>query len=285
MKEKILFFDIDGTLVGFDGKMPASTQEALRRAKENGHKLFLCTGRCRTQIYPWLLSDYPFDGLVMCAGANVYVGDEQICHRTFGPERMKALITFLEENGVSYLIQNEHGVYMTDRCLRSEARIMNQIFGLEIEDGKYQEAFERVLGTMAVDDSIACEPEKFGDIETLIYHNSPLTVDQMQEKFEPLGIKVTAASIKKPSPYEGEVTVLGVTKREGMQAVEEYYGLTREDTVAFGDGPNDLQMLEYAGTGVCLGDGSEEAKDKADYITNALADDGILHAMEHLGLI
>jgi hydroxymethylpyrimidine pyrophosphatase-like HAD family hydrolase len=55
--------------------------------------------------------------------------------------------------------------------------------------------------------------------------------------------------------------------------------------VAFGDGPNDLQMLEYAGTGVCLGDGSQEAKDKADYITNALADDGILHAMEHLGLI
>ena len=61
--------------------------------------------------------------------------------------------------------------------------------------------------------------------------------------------------------------------------------MTREDTVAFGDGPNDLQMLEYAGTGVCLGDGSEEAKEKADYITNALADDGVLHAMEHLGLI
>ena len=135
MKEKILFFDIDGTLVGFDGKMPASTQEALRRAKENGHKLFLCTGRCRTQIYPWLLSDYPFDGLVMCAGANVYVGDEQIYHKTFGTEKMKALVTFLEESGASYLVQNEHGVVMTERCLRSEATIMNEIFGLEIEDG------------------------------------------------------------------------------------------------------------------------------------------------------
>ena len=49
-RKRYLFFDIDGTLVGFDGKMPASTQEALRRAKVNGHKLFLCTGRCRTQI-------------------------------------------------------------------------------------------------------------------------------------------------------------------------------------------------------------------------------------------
>lgn len=285
MKEKILFFDIDGTLVGFDGKMPDSTQEALRRAGENGHKLFLCTGRCRTQIYPWLLSDYPFDGLVMCAGANVYVGNQQIYHKTFGPERMKALVDFLEKSGTSYLIQNEHGVLMTDRCLRSEARIMNEIFGLKVEEGKYREAFERVLGAMEIDNSIATEPEKFGDMETLVYHNSPLTVAEMQAKFEPLGIKVTLASIQKPNPYEGEVTVLGVTKREGMKAVEEYYGLTREDIVAFGDGANDLQMLEYAGTGVCLGDGSQAAKDKADYITDALPDDGILHAMEHLGLI
>ena len=122
-------------------------------------------------------------------------------------------------------------------------------------------------------------------METLIYHNSPLTVEEMQVKFEPLGIKVTLASIQKPDPYEGEVTVLGVTKREGMKAVEKYYGLTREDIVAFGDGSNDLQMLEYAGTGVCLGDGAQAAKDRSDYITDALADDGILHAMEHLGLI
>ena len=285
MKEKILFFDIDGTLVGFDGKMPYSTQEALRRAKENGHKLFLCTGRCRIQIYPWLLSDYPFDGLVMCAGANVYVGDRQIYHRTFGPKRMKALVDFLENSGASYLIQNEQGVLMTERCLRSEARIMNEIFGLEVEEGKYREAFERILGAMEIDNSIAAEPEKFGNMETLIYHNSPLTVEEMQAKFEPLGIKVTHASIRKPSPYEGEVTVLGVTKREGMKAVEEHYGLTRDDIVAFGDGPNDLQMLEYAGTGVCLGDGAQAAMEKADFITDALGDDGILHAMEKLGLI
>ena len=138
---------------------------------------------------------------------------------------------------------------------------------------------------MKIDDTIATEPEKFDSIETMVYHRSPLTVEEMQARFEPLGIKITAASIQKPSPHEGEVTVLGVTKREGMKAVEDYYGLTREDTIAFGDGPNDLQMLEYAGTGVCLGDGSKAAKDKSDYITDALADDGIFHAMEHLGLI
>ena len=134
MNRKLLFFYIDGTLVGFDQKMPASAQEALRRAKENGHKLFLCTGRCRTQIYPWLLSDHPFDGLVMCAGANVYAEGQQIYHRTFGPERMKALVDYLESVGASYFVQNEYGVLMTQRCLRAEAFNMADIFGLE-EDG------------------------------------------------------------------------------------------------------------------------------------------------------
>lgn len=285
MKEKLLFFDIDGTLVGFDQKMPASTREALYRAKENGHKLFLCTGRCRTQIYPWLLSDYPFDGLVMCAGANVYVGDRQIYHRTFGPERMKAMIDFFEDEGVSYFIQDERGVLMTDKSLRSEVSIMNEIFGLDVGEEDYHEAFEKILGKLTIDNRIAAEPEKYGGMETVVYHKSPLNVAQMREKFEPLGIKVTEVSTQKPGPYEGEITILGVSKREGMKAVEDFYGMNREDTIAFGDGPNDLQMLEYAGTGVCLGDGSQAAKDKADYITSALADDGILRAMEYLNLI
>ena len=285
MSPKLLFFDIDGTLVGFDQKMPASTREALFRAREKGHRLFLCTGRCRTQIYPWLLSDYPFDGLVMCAGANVYAGDKQIFHRTFGPERMKALLGFLEEAKASYLVQNEYGVVMTQRCLQSEARIMSGFLGSQVAGNDFQAAFEKVLGRMRVDDTLAAEPEKFPDIETVIYHGSPLTVEEMQRKFEPLGIKITEASIQKPSPYDGEVTVLGVTKREGMQAVEQYYGLGRADTVAFGDGPNDLPMLEYAGIGVCMGDGAESAKAKADLVTDALAEDGLLHAMERLGLI
>lgn len=284
MNRKLLFFDIDGTLVGFDQKMPVSAQEALRRAKENGHKLFLCTGRCRTQIYPWLLSDHPFDGLVMCAGANVYAEGQQIYHRTFGPERMKALVDYLESVGASYFVQNEYGVLMTQRCLRAEALNMADIFGLE-EDTDYQRAFEKMLGKMKIDNNIPVSPENYGDMETLVYHGSPLTVDEMRAKFEPLGIKVTECSVKKPKPYEGEVTVLGVTKREGMKAVEEFYGMTREDIIAFGDGPNDLQMLEYAGTGVCLGDGSQAAKDRSDYITDALEEDGLLHAMEHLGLI
>ena len=55
MNTKYLFLDIDGTLVGFDGVMPSSALEALKKAHENGHKLVICTGRQLSQVYPWLL--------------------------------------------------------------------------------------------------------------------------------------------------------------------------------------------------------------------------------------
>ena len=60
---KIIFFDIDGTLVGFKGDILDSTREALQAAKRNGHKILLCTGRSKNQIYPWLLEE-GFQGIV-----------------------------------------------------------------------------------------------------------------------------------------------------------------------------------------------------------------------------
>ena len=71
MNTKYLFLDIDGTLVGFDGVMPSSASEALKKAHENGHKLVICTGRQLSQVYPWLLKEIPFDGLILSGGAMV----------------------------------------------------------------------------------------------------------------------------------------------------------------------------------------------------------------------
>ena len=70
MGSKVLFLDIDGTLVDFRGKMPESAGRALELARERGHKLVLCTGRTRTQLFSWLLA-YGFDGLITGAGAQV----------------------------------------------------------------------------------------------------------------------------------------------------------------------------------------------------------------------
>ena len=63
------------------------------------------------------------------------------------------------------------------------------------------------------------------------------------------------------------------------------YGLTAEEAIAFGDSENDLEMLRAAGIGVAMGNGTPEALEAADYVTGDCDDDGLLHALEHFGLI
>lgn len=80
---KYIFLDIDGTLVDFQGKLADSALKALETAKSNGHKLFVCTGRQRSQIYPWLLEKVEFDGAVCSSGAYVMTDGECIAQYCF----------------------------------------------------------------------------------------------------------------------------------------------------------------------------------------------------------
>ena len=77
----------------------------------------------------------------------------------------------------------------------------------------------------------------------------------------------------------------GYTKATGMRKMCEALGIDRADTIAVGDSVNDLAMLEYAGVGIAMGNGSAEAKAAADYVTSELQDDGIYNAMLYFGLI
>ena len=90
---KYIFLDIDGTLVDFQGKLADSALKALETAKSNGHKLFVCTGRQRSQIYQWLLEKVEFDGAVCSSGAYVMADGECIAQHCFSKE----YITFLSD--------------------------------------------------------------------------------------------------------------------------------------------------------------------------------------------
>ena len=82
-----------------------------------------------------------------------------------------------------------------------------------------------------------------------------------------------------------EFLIKGNSKAAGMQMVLDAVGCAVEDTMAFGDSGNDLPMLKAAGIGVCMGNGVQEAKDAADYVTKTVLEDGIFHALKHFHLI
>lgn len=102
--EKVLFFDIDGTLVNFDTTILASTITALRLARENGHKLILCTGRSLGQLQG-AIKELSFDGGVLAAGAYVRYQDQVIDAITIPGEKLRNIWSFIDEEKLPYIVQ------------------------------------------------------------------------------------------------------------------------------------------------------------------------------------
>ena len=76
-----------------------------------------------------------------------------------------------------------------------------------------------------------------------------------------------------------------MTKSLGMETMLQHIGVAREDSFAFGDSMNDMDMLEYAQVGVAMGNAADYVKASADYVTRSVAEGGIYEAMKHWGLI
>ena len=91
----------------------------------------------------------------------------------------------------------------------------------------------------------------------------------------------------KYKPITGEQMAENCVKKwqRDQDPTYKYYGLTKEEIIAFGDGENDLEMLAFAGVGVAMGNADEEVKEVADYVTTEIDDDGIWNACKHFKLI
>lgn len=269
---KIIFFDIDGTLVGFQGGMPESTREALNMAKRNGHKIILCTGRSKNQIYPWLL-EVGFDGIVAAAGAYVECDGKVVFHQTMDKDTVKKAVRFLRQQKAPYGFQSADATIVH----KDQAESMQQIFtdmGIDVDK------IAQIFFGLRVEDGEDFYPE----VEKMMYYKCPLPVVEVAELFSP-EMEVTVSSFEEPDESSGEVTIAGINKATGMQKVVDYFGLTQEDTIAFGDGPNDMEMMQYAKIGVAMGNSVEELKQHAYMVTDDIEADGIMHAMLKLALI
>ena len=109
--------DIDGTLVGADGRVPESAAEAIRRARENGHKIFICSGRCRCEMHENILC-VPLDGIVGSAGAYVEIDGRVIFHRSMTEKMNAKLLDYFLSRGMAILLETNGELYGNDVAIR-----------------------------------------------------------------------------------------------------------------------------------------------------------------------
>lgn len=293
---KVVFLDIDGTLVDYNGNVPESTKKAILQAKKKGHKMVLCTGRSKFQI-PKKLWELGMDGVIAGAGAFVEAFDSAaekgipatdetvsndskitttgtiLCQMVIDAEHAKSSYDYLEGNGVLYCYQGEDGIVLNQRSY-------DGMMEIDRLNGMSEEMMESLHGEIHLTET----PWDVPNLEKIIFYDAPFTMEQVKADMLPY-FDTVALSLSGTEGVCGEIGLNNIHKATGIKLFLEHVGVGREDSIAIGDGPNDLQMMEYAGVGVAMGNAKEEVKKLADMVTSDVAEDGIYHAFEKLGLL
>lgn len=261
MDTHIIFFDIDGTLIDEEtDAVPASAGEALRRAKVQGHHLFVCSGRCKA-IMPDNVLELGFDGLIGGCGTYIEMGGAEIYHHTLSEQLQKEVIEDLQRYHIDGVLEGRDcSSFRRDYWMPVVKRIFT-------ENGTF------MAKTQCFWD------EEFSFDKMALWFDESSDMGQFQAKYEDV-----FDFIRRDSTFY-EVIPKGISKATGMEFVCEKLGIPRENTVAFGDSTNDISMLAFAGTSVAMGSGNPILFEKVDLVTDAVLEDGIANAMKHLKLI
>ena len=275
MKTKHVFLDIDGTLVGYDSKIPDSALKALQIAQANGHKMIISSGRAYCMIYKELLDTVDFDGIISSGGACVMVDGKVIYESYIEGEDLAFVIDYFRANGINYLLMSKNDIY-------AEPVFNKYVLPGMIKAGYNKDLVEQAYGTNIEVEDIRCVK----GCNKLAYFTSPFRPEKIASDLEGRFYVVDFSVGKtEKSNFFGEMNNGGVNKALGIDKYLEYVGGSIEDTVAIGDSANDLEMLEHAGVSVAMGNGTEAAKASADFVTTDVDKDGIYNAFVKLGLI
>ncbi|MDR2037491.1 MAG: Cof-type HAD-IIB family hydrolase [Bacteroidales bacterium] len=257
---KAIFFDIDGTLVSFKSHtVPRSTVDAINEAKKNGIKIFIATGRSFPQIPD--LGNLQFDGYITLNGAYCITDKDDIVVKNPIPEDdIKALLTYLE-NGqqfpCSFMTKDKISINYVNQRVEEMARLVNlPVPGIiDIHEAAKDEIFQI---NVYVDEDV--ERQLMKDI--FIHCDS----SRWNHLF-------------------ADINVQGNSKQTGIDEFLKYYDLRIEETMAFGDGGNDMSMLKHVAIGVAMGNAKDQVKAVADYVTDSVDDDGVRNALVHYNII
>lgn len=260
---KALFFDIDGTLVSFDThEIPQSTIDALIAAKAKGLQLFISTGRPKAIInnLSALQERNLIDGYITMNGAYCFVGSEVIYKSAIPTADVQALMDFCTNKNYPCIVVGEHDV-----CVCQPNELVKQIFHdfLKVD----------ILPIKTPEAAIQGKD---------IFQLTPFITEEEESEVLP---SIPNCEIGRWFPAFADVTAKGNTKQRGIDEIIDHFGIRLEETMAFGDGGNDISMLRHAGIGVAMGNAKEDVQAVADYVTASVDEDGIAHALKHFKII
>jgi len=264
MNKKIVFFDIDGTLLDMEVGVPDSAREAIKSLRKNGHMAFINTGRSRANITDADIGNIEFDGIVAGCGTYLEYNGKCLYNHILNQELVEDTTVLLRDHQMEVILEGPKYLYYYPE-------------DLEHSLNPFKEQIE----------------QRGGDVWVSVHeHHGHIVANKMSIQ-SPSQEKAEETRKWVPDKYDWifhemnflELVPKGFNKARGISYICELFGTDRRDTYAFGDSNNDLDMIKYAGNGVAMGNSTQSILQMADYITCNLKDHGIFNGLRHFRLI
>lgn len=275
---KIIFIDVDGTLIDYEGHLPASAGKAIKQARKNGHKVYICTGRSKAEVYPYIW-DIGLDGMIGGNGSYAEDQDHVVMHQLISKDDAKHIVDWLHSRKLEFYLESNNGLFASENFETRGEPVIREYSKRKGKDNSntltVRDAFpEMIFGGELYRDDL----NKVSFIlESYLDH-----LDSIQE-FP--NLKAATWGGNGEIALFGDLGVKDITKAHAIDELLKYLNASIEDTIAFGDAKIDIPMLEYCHIGVAMNSGGEEIKAMADYITDDVDKDGLYNAFIHFGLI
>lgn len=256
---KIVFIDIDGTLVSFKTHcVPQSAIDAIHRIREKGVKVWIATGR----PIPFIdnLGEMEYDGIISVNGGHCQMKDGTVIFsRPVDQEDVARMIEEQKKTGMTVAYAgNDKAILVAPKGIPESVTDVFELLDIkrpELHDSEEALSFQ-VMQVIA----FFTEAESQHIMTDILRH----------------------CNENRWHPDFADCVANGTDKATGIDAVIRHYGIDLADTMAFGDGGNDISMIRHAGTGVAMGNASEMVKASADIVTSSVDDNGVAEILNRI---
>jgi Cof subfamily protein (haloacid dehalogenase superfamily) len=262
MHTKIIFFDIDGTILSTKTNQIAdSTREAIRKARANGHLVFVNSGRTYAEIDE-VTKSIGFDGYVCGCGTYITYHGADLLHAELSTDMCRKIVDDLRNYEIDAVLEGTKSIYF-DYSTKFKPLI------------RQRESFAHDYHF-----NVKCWEDKDLSFDKFcIWYNNPdkaeLFVNEYQDTFD---------FIKREGSFN-EVVPMGYSKATGIEFLLSYLSIPHENTFALGDGANDLPMLKYVKHSIGMGNSDGGVPEIVSFLTKDVDQDGVAHALQHYQII
>ena len=264
MQNKIIFFDIDGTLLSHRNfQIPDSTRAAILQARANGHLLFINTGRSFAEIDNDV-KGLGFDGYVCGCGTYIRYQEQELLKVSLSSDVCRSIVNDLLEHEIEAVLEGTETIYFNDASKSEAVKRQRDYF---INYYNFQ-----VRGWDAPDISF----DKFS-----IWNSIPEETEAFLNKYADSFHFIRHGS----SDEFVEIIPMGYSKASGIKFLIQHLNIPHENTYALGDSANDLPMLTYVKHSIGMGNSDACISDIVSFMTKDVDQDGVAHALKHYQII